>query len=328
MTRLALPWRDEAELWLAGWLMRCYRWFGSEAETAPVVSAREYRFGEVAQQPVPSGQATPAIPRIVWAYWTGGEPPLLIARCFANWHRFNPDFSIRILDDNSVRDWLGVLPEALTHASATLRADWIRLELLRCYGGIWLDASTVVTASLVWVLEAHQQTGGDFFGYYLGRYTTDSAFPVVENWFLAAPPGSAFIEDLQREFTHEVLPLGGPGYVQHLQQCGEYESLRQGIDLPNYLSMHLALQRVLRSGKAYRLFLWRAEEGPFLYHALGQWGRTALKIRLLFRRAAAAPPRLIKLRKPDRKRLDLYLERRLYLPASTVGRYLCLPPSP
>ena len=328
MKPTALPWRDAAELWLARWLMRYYRWFGQEVENAPKQPAHPYFFGLKAPQTLRVEQVAAAIPPIVWAYWSGGAPPPLIARCFANWRRLNPDFSIRILDDSTVSDVVGELPEAIDGASATLRADWIRLELLRRHGGIWLDASTVLTASLAWVLETQQRAGGDLVGYYLDRYTTDAAFPVVENWFLAAPAGSPLIEDLQREFTNTVLPLGGRGYVEHLQQCGEYETLRQGIDLPNYLSMHLALQRVLHSGKTYRLLLWRAEDGPFFYHALGQWGRTALKIRLLFRRAANAPPPLVKLRKPDRKRLDLYLERRLYLPASTIGRYLCPVPPP
>ena len=325
MRHAALPWRDQAEMRLASALMGWYRWFGRAVESAPVDPAITYSFGDQSQ--LAGVHAGPAIPRIVWAYWTGSKPPPLIERCFANWRRLNPGFSIRVLDDDSLREYVDEVPEALAHASATLRADWIRLELLRRHGGIWLDASTVLTASLDWVLEAHRQFGGDLAAYYLGRYTTDAAFPVVENWFLAVPPKSAFIEDLQQEFTHTVLPLGGSGYVGHLQESHEYETLCQGIDLPHYLSMHLALQRVLRSGKSYRLLLWRAENGPFLYHALGNWGRTALKIRLLFRGAAVAPPPLIKLRKPDRKRLDLYLARKLYLPESTVGRYLC-PPLP
>jgi mannosyltransferase OCH1-like enzyme len=32
------------------------------------------------------------------------------------------------------------------------RSDWVRLELLNRYGGIWLDASTILTESLAWVL--------------------------------------------------------------------------------------------------------------------------------------------------------------------------------
>jgi hypothetical protein len=143
--------------------------------------------------------------------------------------------------------WANCL-QALKHAGATLRADWIRLELLRRHGGIWLDASTLLTAPLDWVLQQQQRSGSDLVAYYLDRYTTDAQFPIVENWFLAAPPQSALVADLQHEFTHTVLPLGGAGYVAYLQQLGNYEQLRQGIDLPNYLSMHLALQRLLRSG--------------------------------------------------------------------------------
>ncbi|MFZ1499471.1 MAG: capsular polysaccharide synthesis protein [Giesbergeria sp.] len=328
MTHAALPWRDRAELWLAGGLKRYFQWFARTAEPGVDTAAQEYLFGSRRPDERDRAHNARAIPPIVWAYWSGAAAPPLIARCFANWRQFNPHFSIRVLDDDSVRNYLGELPEALEHASATLRADWIRLELLRRHGGIWLDASTVLTAPLDWVLLQQQQSGSDLFAYYLDRYTTDAQFPIVENWFLAAPPQSALVADLQHEFTHTVLPLGGAGYVAYLQRLGNYEQLRQGIDLPNYLSMHLALQRVLRSGASYRLSLRRAEDGPFLYHALGQWGRTALKIRLLFLRAASAPPPLIKLRKPDRKRLDLYLERGLYLPESTFGRYLCPPPTP
>ncbi|MBX3633210.1 MAG: mannosyltransferase [Simplicispira sp.] len=324
MTGQALPWRDRAELWLAAWVKRYYRWFGRPAEDAPSAPAQSYRFGP----PAPPGPGVRPIPPIVWAYWTGGAPPPLIARCFANWRRYHPHWTLRILDDASVGTWVGSLPPALTGASATLRADWIRLELLRRHGGVWMDASTLLTAPLDWLQAAHQRSGGDLAAYYLERYTTDPAYPVVENWFLAAPPQSPLVHDLQREFTDTVLPLGGAAYVAHLQRSGEYQELVQGIDLPNYLSMHLALQRVLRSGKAYSVLLWRAEDGPFLYHSLGHWGRTALKVRLLFRRAAAAPPPLIKLRKPDRKRLDLYLARGLYHPSSTLGRYLPADPSP
>ena len=54
----------------------------------------------------------------------------------------------------------------------------------------------------------------------------------------------------------------------------------------------------------------------------GNWGRTPLKIRLMFSRTEQAPVPLIKLRAPDRKKLDLYLERGLYVPDSIADRYL------
>lgn len=319
MTVGTLPWRDAAELRLARGLRRWLQWRKRTVESAPRPQLRRFDFGSEASD---GARKNAGIPRILWAYWDGGVPPTLIARCFDNWRRLHPHFSIRIVDERSLGAYVDELPPQWGAATPTLRADWLRLELLRRHGGIWLDASTILTQPLDWVVEAQARDQSDLVAFYLGRFTTDAAFPVVENWFLAAPPGSPLVDDLQREFTEQVLPRGGAAYARHLQAQVGYERLLQGIDMPHYLSMHLALQLLLRGGTAYRLSLGLAEDGPFFYHALGHWGRTALKIRLLFRVAADMPPPLIKLRKPDRKRLDLYLERELYLPESTVGRYL------
>ena len=318
--RLAL--RDKAELWLAAGVRRWRQWFPKAVEPYAPQPLRAYAFGDVPPNAAP-------IPRTIWAYWSGSAPPDLIRRCFANWHAQCPGFDIRILDAAGAQALLGPLPPQLAAASEPHRADWIRLELLRRHGGIWLDASTILTAPLDWVLLEQARTQSDFVGYYLGRYTSDPGFPVVENWFMAAPPASPFITDLQREFTTQTVPRGGRGYVEHLQSLGVYEQARQRIDIPHYLGMHLAAQRVLRAGGGYRLALARAEDGPFLYHALGGWSRTGLKLRLLFARAEGVPlPPLVKLRKPDRKRLGLYLERALYVRGSIMERYLCPPQRP
>ena len=323
MKRRRMPLRDRAELWLAQGLRVWLRYFGASAETCPPPVAQTYLFAEASLLAEHSQPSVPAIPPIVWAYWSGPTMPPLIERCIANWHRLNPGLQIRVLNEQTASTWAGEFPASLAGAGATLHADWLRLALLHRHGGIWLDASTLLTQPLDWVFAQHAASGSDLVAYFLGRYTHDAHTPVVENWFLAAPPGSRFMADLYREFTEQVLVLGGAGYAKKLAGQGDYARLLQGIDMPEYLSMHLAVQRLLRSGQPYRLSLQRAEEGPFFYHALGGWGRTALKARLLMRSAAAASPPLIKLRKPDRKRLDLYLERGLYAPQSLVGQYLC-----
>ncbi|KAB2895369.1 MAG: mannosyltransferase [Burkholderiaceae bacterium] len=312
--------KHRAELWLARWMQRFYAAWPRALEAHQPAPFAQHAFG-------PAQPCESAIPRIVWAYWDGAEPPLLVRRCFDHWRALMPGWRIHVLDSASVRDQCGALPAALAGAAAPQRADWIRLELLRRHGGIWLDASTILTQPLDWVLAEQAHARSDFVGYYLERYTSDPWFPVVENWFMAAPPGSLLIEDLQREFTEEVLPRGNAGYIAHLQALGVYETVRQAIDIPGYLSMHLALQRVLRRQGRYRLSLGKAEDGPFYYHALGRWGRTPLKVRLLFSRAPQALPPVIKLRAPDRKRLDEYLARGLYVPDSVADRFLLPHPS-
>ncbi|WP_312131200.1 glycosyltransferase family 32 protein [Diaphorobacter nitroreducens] len=311
-------WKHRGELWLAGWLKRWYRLRPRDLEPAPAPVFTLHATGTAAAAPA----ARPAIPRILWSYWQGGTPPLLVQRCFDHWRRLHPHFEIRILDERGVLRYLPVIPAALDGASAAKRADWIRLELLRRHGGIWLDASTILTQPLDWVLQEQARTGADFVGYYLQQYTSVPDRPVVENWFMAAPPGSPFIEDLQREFTQEVIARTGEQYIAHLQAQGLYTQALQRIDMPAYLTMHLALQVILLRGGSYRLGLSPAESGPYFLHVQGRWRRAALKLRLLFVHARGPLPPLIKLRSPDRRRLDDYLAQGLYLPDSVAGQWL------
>lgn len=311
-------WKHRGELWLAGWLKRWYRLRPRDLEPAPAPVFTLHATGTAAAAPA----ARTAIPRILWSYWQGGTPPLLVQRCFDHWRRLHPHFEIRILDERGVLQYLPAIPAALDGASAAKRADWIRLELLRRHGGIWLDASTILTQPLDWVLQEQARTGADFVGYYLPQYTSVPDRPVVENWFMAAPPGSPFIEDLQREFTQEVIARTGEQYIAHLQAQGLYTQALQRIDMPAYLTMHLALQVILLRGGSYRLGLSPAESGPYFLHVQGRWRRAALKLRLLFMRARGPLPPLIKLRSPDRRRLDDYLTQGLYLPDSVAGQWL------
>lgn len=266
---------------------------------------------------VPAGD----IPRIVWTYWDGVRPPALVQACLDTWRRHAGAFELRILDDACLGDWIEALPPGVQH-DPVRRSDWLRLELLRRHGGVWLDASTILTRSLDWVLDAQQAAGADLVGYYLRRYTTDPRYPVVENWCMAAPPGSRFVADLHAEFTTHVLAGSNDDYIARLVRLGQYEQVRQGIEIPHYLSMHLAAQVVMQTRGGYRLSLCAAEEGPLFYHHASGWNRNALRMRLLLRPAGDAVPALVKLRKPDRRRLDTYIDAGLALPGSLVARYL------
>ncbi|WP_311223385.1 MULTISPECIES: capsular polysaccharide synthesis protein [unclassified Acidovorax] len=311
-----LTFKNRAELWLAGAIRRYCQATGRTLEPHQPAALRCYPIG------VPGAPVTAPIPRVVWTYWNSPTLPLLVERCIANWRQVNPGFEIRVLDDAALREYVPDAPDALARVAPAKRSDWIRLRLLRDHGGIWIDASTILTQSLDWVIEAQQRECSDLVAYYLGRFTTDADCPVVESWFLAAPPGSRFAADAFEEFNARAINRTGEQYIDCLREEGVFDLVRQNIDAPDYLSIHLAMQYVMRKRGGYRLCLSNAEDGPFQYHVLGQWRRTPLKLRLLFSRVAGELPPVIKLRGPDRRRLDDYLGRGLYLPDSVVGRLL------
>ena len=245
-----------------------------------------------------------ALPRIIWTYWDTPAPPPLIERCLANWRRFAPDHEVRLLDRSTALTWL---PDPL-QAAAWLalppyrQADWLRLRLLHAHGGVWMDGSSLISRSLEWVHELHRGLGAGVVGFYIDRYTTDAARPMLENWFLAAPAGDAFIAAWMREFDH-ALALGEDAYLDELRAGGELAAAAQGIpaSMQAYLAMHLAAARVgLREPGRHRMALQRAEDVAFAFHAALRWRKRHLYARLALTPAPARAPALIKLRGGDR----------------------------
>ncbi len=307
------------ELGLARVVRQWHRWRPAPLEACP---PQHFTCHDI---PAATGDGpappTAAVPRIVWTYWDDARPPSLVRACLESWLEHAGRFELRLLDDGNLGDWIDALPPGLER-DPIRRSDWIRLDLLRRHGGIWIDASSIVTRPLDWVLDEQHATGADLVGYFLRRYTTDARFPVVENWCMAAPPGSRFIADLHDEFTHHVLAGSNKDYIDRLVALDLYGRVRQNIEIPHYLSMHLAAQVVMQTRGGYRMALGAAEDGPFFYHDASRWNRNALRARLLLREAGEAVPALIKLRKPDRRRLDTYIDAGLSLPGSLAMRYL------
>lgn len=263
------------------------------------------------------------IPKILWAYWHTQELPPLIAKCVQGWQRLHPDWKILVLNEETAREYVSHWPTAeLERATIHQRADWLRLMLLHEHGGIWLDASTILTRPLDWVLQAQQEQKTECLGLYMDALTRDARYPVVEIGLLAAPAGSRFIAAVLDEFTQQVIKGSAQAYVDHLKQLGIFEEVCQNIDTPLYLTVHLAIQRVMQSGDAYRLGVWRAEDTGYTYHVQAGWNRARFKLRMLFMHAGVDVAPLIKLRGPDRRKLDHYLAQGLYLPESIAGQYL------
>lgn len=313
-----LGFRSRLELVIARAVKTWSQLFPTPLPACKLTAAQHYVFGQPAAQP-----AQGPIPRIIWAYWNSPQLPLVVQRCIDGWRHLHPGWRIEILNDDSLHQHVSQWPAALARVSVQKRSDWLRLELLRVHGGFWLDASTILTEPLDWVLQQQAASGSDFVGFYLQRFTHLPQFPVVESWFMAAPAGSAFIADVQQEFTREVIEQDAQVYVDALKAQGIYERTVQGIDSPLYLAIHLTMQRVLQSDHAaYRLDLWQAEQSAFIYHVQAKWNRAALKRRLFFMPVRSTLSPLIKLRGPDRKKLDNYIERGLYLPDSIAGTFL------
>jgi hypothetical protein len=278
-----------------------------------------------APRAAPAGAAT--LPAIIWTYWAATPAPPLIEQCLQTWRRHAPDHEIRLVDRSTVARWIGSDWDAAAFDALPpyRQADWLRLQLLARHGGLWVDASTLLTADLAWVHRRYGELGGGgVVGFYIDRYTRDRALPMIENWFIAAAAGDPFIAAWAAELDR-ALALGESGYLESLRQSGELLDVAQGIppSMQAYLLMHLAAGRVSRRDPDLRrMSLVRAEDVAYAYHAALGWRKRHLYARLALTAAPRRVPALIKLRSGDRAVVERGLARGWRCKRSLLTRLL------
>ena len=210
------------------------------------------------------------LPKIIWTYWHSNLVPELVAHCFDRMKKYNPEWSMVILNPKNVSKYIDDDIYGLRWAKTPQKStDFIRISLLEKYGGVWLDATLLVNTPLDWL---YNFTGYEFIGYYFDSSSTKKNWPIVENWFLACTTGCRFVALWKEEFwrINDFDTL--EDYIQNLKD--------QGVDLQKvsweYLVMHMAAQQVLQKRMTFgeireELYLMRAEDGPFKYQAKNEW---------------------------------------------------------
>jgi len=215
------------------------------------------------------------IPKKIWTYWHDDNLPDVIKRCIDNWRKYNPDYEIIILNNNNYTDYIkkcDILnyPASRFHARV---ADFMRIHVLNQNGGIWLDASTILHESLDWVLKKYDEGKYEYIGYHIVSKETKPEYPVIENWFMAAPKGSKFIQLWLEKFLESNNFQTDGDYLLYIESVGVN---LQNIYRSGYLTMHFAVQYVLQKDMSIdsikkKIYLEKAEDGPFKYLHENGW---------------------------------------------------------
>jgi hypothetical protein len=265
------------------------------------------------------------IPRIIWSYWHDPIAPDFIQSCKRNWQQFAPDHEVRMLSRESMGEWIksDELLNNFDSLPAYRQADWLRLQLLKLYGGIWIDASTVLTQDLAWVHDHQVQHKSEYVGFYLRGYTTNIKQPIVENWFMAAIPNSQYITDVAQEFDRALTMKEKP-YLDELRNQQKLERIAQGMEssVQQYLIMHVATAVVLDKNSSYRLVLICAEDSALAFHSALRWRKKHLYVKLALLPQPKQLPCIIKLRGSDRRIIEKGLAKNWLIKNSFLANFL------
>ncbi|MDR0795861.1 MAG: capsular polysaccharide synthesis protein [Tannerella sp.] len=120
----------------------------------PVINA--YFAGEIEKYALKSKKQLPDN-KIIWQYWGQGlneqELPEIIRLCFGSVDKYKDDYQVIRLNDENISDYID-LPAFVWQKrenpefNRTFFSDLLRVALLNVYGGVWLDATVLLTGTL------------------------------------------------------------------------------------------------------------------------------------------------------------------------------------
>jgi hypothetical protein len=210
------------------------------------------------------------IPRIIYTYWNSSEPPAFVTACMNTWRRYLPSYKVVLITPSSLAAYLppGVDVKALHWNDGPQReSDIIRACVLHTHGGVWMDASIVLTRRPAAAFDMIERGNHQFVAYAFDKTTSDPRYPVIENWFFATVPRGRFMAAWKSTFL-DVKPGQTPAArARELQRAGV--DTQRISNLPYFL-MHVCAQAVMQQGEAAAnrdcAFL-RADDGPLWYIA-------------------------------------------------------------
>lgn len=102
--------------------------------------------------------------RNIFLYWVGKEYKLIsILRNLIYLHSTNSKgYNVVLITDNNIKNYIKNIPKYFTNLCPAHQADFVRVNVICDYGGIWLDSDTLVLDSLDSLFDFIEQKNGFF----------------------------------------------------------------------------------------------------------------------------------------------------------------------
>jgi len=214
------------------------------------------------------------LPKVIYCYWN--KKNKLVDAFINTWRRnLSSDWKIILINDNNIDKYVSkdfiTKYKYLPHFRF---ADFLRLELLKNNGGVWLDATSVIFNGKFLDNYYNEMINEKYdVGLYefKSRTVVDSE-PYLENWFIIAPKNSIFINDLYNEFekSRQSDFIGYKNDV--LKPSGiNLEKTLGWNDKKTYLMQHAIIHYLFKIGKKYKINIKNAEDGFFKLQVALKW---------------------------------------------------------
>lgn len=246
------------------------------------------------------------LPKVIWTHWDSDNPPEHVRKTVERMRLMCPGWQVNFITTDQYLS--SINQEEIPHGFHTLRvehqADWIRLKLLKTYGGCWIDSGIILNQSIDNLYRDCVSNKADLLVFKILGTQSNPRYPIAENWFIMAPPQSPMVS-LWLEEYERAIKMGFKRYKERVKE--------EGVDLQKlmnkaedvYLTQHGCYQKVIQQRMSdSKVVYHRAEDTMFKVHASCQWDKSCIWSKLKDREYCKTIP-YIKLRGGDRKNVDI-----------------------
>ncbi len=213
------------------------------------------------------------IPKIIHYCWFGrGQMPELALKCIESWHRYLPDYTMKLWNEDSFDiNTVTYVKEAYEARKYAFVTDYIRLYALYYEGGIYMDTDVEVLKPLDDLLDLPA-----FSGYESNKFTN---FPTG---LMASAAGGVWVKEQLDYYTdrHFILPDGSLDMTtntvtisrimkeNNFELTGEYQVYKNDMHcFPSDYFCPMTSTRVLKLTK----------NSYCIHHFAGSWHTPTLK---------------------------------------------------
>lgn len=237
------------------------------------------------------------VPRIIWTYWDGEDHGDIVKQCRKTWYKTG--YQVRVINRSNIKKWIpdvDILNLKCIDSPART-SDFVRLFLLYRYGGVWCDASLILTEDFSWLEKKFKNPDIQLFAFY-----SDNAEDLLnESWFLAAPQYSPLVKMWLDEFLTACDYQSLDDYIKDCIENHKITFEKFDFEFIKYLTVYLCLKKLLvKNGTKH--FSNEYHEQIHFYKSIDVYRDTKV------------PKKILKLRKDDRNTLanDQKLQRYIF----------------
>jgi mannosyltransferase OCH1-like enzyme len=249
-----------------------------------------------------------SLPKIVWTHWDSDSPPVHTQKAIERMRKMLPDWQVNFITTDQFLSSINQeeIPTNFTTLRVEHQADWIRLKLLKQYGGCWIDSGIILNQSINNLYRDCVSNRADLLVFKILGTQSNPKYPVAENWFIMAPPQSPMISVWLEEYE-KAIKIGFKRYKDLLKEEGVDTQKIMMSPKDTYLTQHACFQKVIqqRMPPNATIVYHVAEDTMFKIHAKDcKWDKQCIWKTLQDVDYCKTIP-YIKLRGGDRKNVNI-----------------------